>query len=223
MPSLVWSHLVDRSHDDQLAGEEADFLAHHFLLSHFFCAFVGSVISFADVVIVGDLQAPPGTRLLAPDPCFPQGEGKRFAALLSVASPADLPTRSEMLLEVVEQLCSLLAGRRGAKCSRRSSLRPGCSFLVARCSRGQHKVPSLVWSHLVDRSHDDQLAGEEADFLTHHFLLSHLFCAFVGSVISFADVVAVGDLQAPPVTRLLVLDLCFPQGEGKRFAEQVPP
>ena len=63
MPSLVWSLLVTRSPDDQFAGEEAG------LIVHLFCAVVGSVISFADVV--SDLQASPGTRLLAPDPCFP--------------------------------------------------------------------------------------------------------------------------------------------------------
>ena len=82
-------------------------------------------------------------------------------------------------------------------------------------------MSSSVWSHLSARSPDDQLAGEEASLLAHHFLLAHLFCALVGSVISFVDVVS--GLQAPLGTRPLAPDLRFPQGEGKgkRFAEQV--
>ena len=77
MPSSVWSYLVARFPDDLLAGEEAGLLVHHFLFAHLFCALVGSVISFINVI--GDLQAPPGNRLLTPDPRFPQGEGKGFA------------------------------------------------------------------------------------------------------------------------------------------------
>ena len=93
---------------------------------------------------------------------------------------------------------------------------PPCD-LAARSSRSQHEVPSSIWSHLAARSPDDQLTGEEVGLLAHHFLLAHLFCAFVGSVISFADVV--GDLQALPETRPLAPDPCFPQGEGKGFDE----
>ena len=93
--------------------------------------------------------------------------------------------------------------------------------LAARSSQCRHEVPSLVWFHLAARSLDDQLANEEVGLLMHHFLLAHLLCAFVGSVISFADVV--GDLQASPRTRLLAPNPCFPQGEGKGFAKQVPP
>ena len=40
---------------------------------------------------------------------------------------------------------------------------------------------------------DDQLAGDEACLLTHHFLLADLLYVLVGSVISFVDVV--GNLQ----------------------------
>ena len=102
-----------------------------------------------------------------------------------------------MLLEAVEQLCSLIVGRRGAECSHRSSLRPRCS-LLARSARGAFFGLALLVTH----SPDDQFAGEKA------CLFVHLFCAFVGSVISFADVVS--DLQASPGTRLLAPDPCFP-------------
>ena len=64
--------------------------------------------------------------------------------------------------------------------------------LAARSSQCRHEVPSLVWFHLAARSLDDQLANEEVGLLMHHFLLAHPLCAFVGSVISFADMV--GDL-----------------------------
>ena len=49
---------------------------HQFLLAHLLCALVESMISIADVV--DDLRAQPGTLPLAPDPCFPQGEGQNF-------------------------------------------------------------------------------------------------------------------------------------------------
>ena len=76
-------------------------------------------------------------------------------------------------------------------------------------------MPSSVWSHLTARSSD------EAGLLVHHFLLVHLLCALVGSVISFANVVS--DLQAQPGTHPLTPDPCLPQGEGQGFTEQVPP
>ena len=53
----------------------------------------------------------------------------------------------------------------------------------------------------------------------HHFLLTHILYAFVGSVISLADVV--GNLRAQPGIRLLAQGFCFPQDEDQGFVEQV--
>ena len=92
---------------------------------------------------------------------------------------------------------------------------PPCD-LVARSSLNWHELPSLVWSHLVARFPDDQLADKEVGLLAHRCPLEHLLYALVGSTTSFADVVE--DMRAQSVTRSIAPESsCFPQGEGQRL------
>ena len=89
-------------------------------------------------------------------------------------SPTDLPTRSKMLPEVVEWLCSLLVGRRGAGCSRRSSSRPHCS-LIAESARGT--LLDLVSPRCSLPL--GQRADEKEGLLVHHWLGVYLLYALV--------------------------------------------